>query len=669
MNQLVNRSSTRHKRQILVAALATGVLLVQSGCGIPCLRCAQPGPSLPQFYSPPEASNGSTSNGYYDAVQAGATQPGETLNGNGVAGDQGVTLIAADAEDKPTDSSDSSKRTPFRLAGFLRQAKEITLEKPVNTKAGTSAQEPVAQGPIAQGPIAQGPIAQGPIAQDPIAQDPIAQDPIAQDPIAQDPTKKTDDGPVAYVESDVAAGMIDSNVEMKSGASNEVGVQSSFDLANGFENSAQFGWRAFFEDPYLLGLIDQALVGNQELKILAEEIQIAGNETYARSGEYRPIVTLGASAGLEKSGRHTREGAVEEQLEVASGRKFPDPLPNFLIGTNVSWELDIWKRLRNAQNAAAMRYLASQEGRNYVVTRLIAEVAENYYELLALDNRLSTLDKTIAIQEQSLQTSEAMKINARGTELAVQRFQAEVRKNQSEKLIIQQEIVEAENRINFLLGRYPQRVERTPVEFVDLNLRALSVGVPAQLLQNRPDIREAERELQAAGLDIQVARARFYPSLNLSAGLGYEAFSAGYLFRTPESLIYGIGGDLIAPLVNKRAIQAAYRTANARQLQAVYDYQRTVLNAYTEVINQMTKVDNYGKSIEIKKQQLAALEASVDTATKLFQNVRAEYVEVLLAQRDMMEAKMVIIETKQQQLTAVVYTFQALGGSGAQASF
>jgi len=282
----------------------------------------------------------------------------------------------------------------------------------------------------------------------------------------------------------------------------------------------------------------------------------------------------------------------------------------------------------------------------HVVTRLVAEIAENYYELLALDNRMLTLDKTIAIQEASLTTAEAMKEAARGTELAVQRFQAEVRKNQSEKLIIQQQIVETENRINFLVGRYPQPVERAMVEYIDLNLRTISAGVPAQLLQNRPDIREAERTLQAAGLDIQVARARFYPSLNLSASLGYNAFAAGYLFRTPESLVYSAGGDLIAPLINKRAIQAAYRTANAQQLQAVYDYQRTVLTAYTEVINQMTKVDNYGKSIEVKKQQLAALEGSVDSATKLFQNARGEYLDVLLAQRDIynMAAFLILVE-------------------------
>ena len=131
---------------------------------------------------------------------------------------------------------------------------------------------------------------------------------------------------------------------------------------------------------------------------------------------------------------------------------------------------------------------------------------------------------------------------------------------------------------------------------------------------------------------------------------------------TPESLIYNVAGDLVAPLINKKAIQADYLSANARQLQSVYNYQRVVLNAFTEVINRVSKVENYRKSIEIKKQQLESLEASVDTATKLFQNARAEYMDVLFAQRDLMDARMVLIETKKQQLSAIVNAYQALGG-------
>lgn len=442
----------------------------------------------------------------------------------------------------------------------------------------------------------------------------------------------------------------------------QVGSEGMPIIPASFGNSSQLSWSQFYQDPYLTGLISEALAGNQELRILNEEIQIASNEVYARKGEYLPFVTAGVGAGLEKSSRFTREGAVEDQLEAAPGRGFPEPLPDFLVGTNVTWELDIWKKLRNARDAASLRYLGSRDGRNYVVTRMVAEVSENYFELLALDSRLFTLTRTIEIQQQSLEIARALKAAARGTELAVQRFQAEVHKNSSERLIIQQEMVEVENRINFLLGRYPQPIARPTIDYIDLNLHALDAGVPSQLLRNRTDIREAERELCAAGLDVKVARARFYPSLGIRAGVGYEAFNTRYLFTSPESLIYNVAGDLVGPLINKKAIQADYRSANARQLQAVYNYQRTILNAYTEVVNYLAKVDNYGTSIAIKKLQLQSLESSVDNASKLFQNARAEYMEVLLAQRDLMEARMVTIETKQQQLSAVVNAYQALGG-------
>ncbi len=428
-----------------------------------------------------------------------------------------------------------------------------------------------------------------------------------------------------------------------------------------WENSACVELHDFFNDPMLTDLVGQALVDNLELKILAQDIRIASNEVLARRGAYFPFVFFGARAGAEKSGDFTREGAVESNL-LANGKSFPDPLPDFLVGTNVSWQIDIWKKLRNARSAAALRYLGTAEGRNYVITRLIADVAEEYYDLLALDNKLRTLDKTIELQEKSLEVAKAKKDAGRVTELPVQRFQAEVRKNQSEKQLLAQEIVEAENRINFLAGRFPQPIERQTVDFINLNLHSLSAGVPAQLLQNRNDIRQAERELAAAGLEVQVARANFYPSLNISAGVGYRAFNSGFLFSTPASLVYNAFGDVVAPLINRAAIKAAYMTANAEQLQAAYNYQQTVLNAFTEVMNYMSKVDKYGKSIEIKKQQLESLEGSVDSATKLFQGGRAEYVEVLLAQRDLQDAKIVNIETKKQQLTAIVNAYQALGG-------
>jgi NodT family efflux transporter outer membrane factor (OMF) lipoprotein len=438
-------------------------------------------------------------------------------------------------------------------------------------------------------------------------------------------------------------------------------LPSDFNGKTTATSSAMIGFEEFFNDPVLTDLIGEGLSGNQELKILWQEVQIANNEVLKRRGAIFPFVTLGGGAGLEKTSRFTRNGAVESQLNL-SGKAFPDPLPDFLVAANVTWEVDIWRALRNARDAATLRYLGTNDGRNYVVTRLVAEIAENYYGLMALDKRLETLDATIALQEQSLVVAEAKKAAAQGTELGVQRFTAEVQKNRSEKLIVRQEIIETENRINFLLGRYPQPVERTSTDFINLSLHSLSVGVPSQLLQNRPDIRKAERGLAAAGLDVQVARARFYPTLTLSGGVGYDAFNPRYLFVSPDALAANVAGDLVAPLLNKTAIQADYKSANAVQLEAIYDYQRTILNAFTEVINRISMVENYTNSIQIKKKQLRALELSVQKASELFQFAQVEYIEVLFAQRDLMDARMVLIETKREQLAAIINAYQALGG-------
>ena len=427
------------------------------------------------------------------------------------------------------------------------------------------------------------------------------------------------------------------------------------------ENSAQLGVDEFYNDPKLSALIQQAVLGNRELKILDQEIQIASNEVLSRQGAYFPVVTLGTGGGIEKTSRFTRNGAVEDQLTILPDRRFPNPLPNTQVGLNFSWELDIWRKLRNARDAAIQLYLAAVEKRNYFVTRMVAEIAENYYRLIALDKRLEILDKTIELQQKSLDVSKAFKEAGRLTELPVQRFQAEVRKNQSEKLIVKQEVVETENRINFLTNRFPTPVERESAGFFDLTLRSLSVGLPSQLLLNRADIRQAERELAAAGLEVKVARARFFPTLSISAGVGYEAFNPRYIFN-PEAFAANVAGNLVAPLINKKEIRAVYLTASAKQLESIYNYQRVILNAYIEVVNRVTMAENYRKSIEIKKGQLEALEASVATATLLFQNARAEYVEVLLVQRDLLEARTVLIETKKQQLTAIVNAYQALGG-------
>ncbi|MGV3540565.1 MAG: TolC family protein [Rufibacter sp.] len=437
-------------------------------------------------------------------------------------------------------------------------------------------------------------------------------------------------------------------------------VPAGFNHSQDTTNTARTQWKQFFTDQNLTALIYTALQNNQELNITLQEIQIAQSEVRVRKGEYLPSVGLRGAAGVEKVARFTNIGAMEATTEMEPGREMPEPLTDFLGGAYATWEVDIWHKLRNAKKAAVNRYLASIEGRNFMVTNLISEIANSYYELLALDNQLAIVQQNINLQTNVLEIVKVQKEAARTTELAVRRFEAQVLHTQSLQFDIQQKITETENRINFLVGRFPQPVQRDKQSF-ELTPQAIQAGLPAQLLENRPDVKQAELQLQAAQLDVQVARARFYPSLGLTAGIGLQAFNPNHLFE-PESFLFSLAGDITAPLVNKNAIKALYIGANAQQIQAVYNYERTILNANIEVVNQLAKINNLEKSYQFKFKEVEALAQSVDISNSLFSSARADYMEVLLTQREALESRFDLIETKMQQLNAMVNIYRALGG-------
>ncbi len=427
-------------------------------------------------------------------------------------------------------------------------------------------------------------------------------------------------------------------------------------------NTAKTKWKDFFTDPNLNALIDSALNKNQELNIVLQEINIAKNEIRARKGSYLPFVGIGIGAGIEKVGKYTSQGASDDANYITPGQKVPDALPNYMVGVNVSWELDIWKKLRNAKKSAVYRYLSTVDGKNFMVTNLISEIASSYYELMALDNQLEILKKNIELYQNSLEIVKLEKTAARVTELAVRRFEAEVLKNQSRQYYIQQQIIETENRINFLVGRFPQPVLRNSKTFTDLVPDTIHTGIPTQLLKNRPDIRQAEQGLISAKLNVKVAKAEFYPSLMITGSAGFGAFNPAYLIQAPQSAIYSLAGGLMAPLINRNAIKANYYSANSKQIQAVYNYERTILNAYIEVSNQLSNISNLKKSYDLKTKQVLALTQSIEISTILFKSARADYMEVLLTQRDALESRFELVETKKQQMNAMVNMYRALGG-------
>jgi NodT family efflux transporter outer membrane factor (OMF) lipoprotein len=426
-------------------------------------------------------------------------------------------------------------------------------------------------------------------------------------------------------------------------------------------NIAKLKWKQYFSDSILIALIDTALKNNQELNIMMQEIEISKYEIGYRKGEYLPFLGIKGLSGFEKEGRYTRYGAVDDNIEIKPGTKFPEPLPNFFIAGVASWEIDVWRKLRNAKKSAVANYLSKIEGKNFMATNLVAEIACAYYQLIGLDNLLDIIDKNIQIQKDALETVKQQKDAAKVSQLAVNRFAAQLLNTINLQFEVQQKIIETENHLNYLAGRYPQPIKRIRENFFNKSEDSLYVGVPSQLLLYRPDIRQSELQLIASKLDVKTARANFYPSFKIDAAAGFNAFNPAFILY-PQSILYNLGGELIAPLLNRSAIKAAYLTANAKQIQAIYSYQQTILGAYVEVANQLNKNKIILKSYDIKLQEVEVLTQSINISNSLFKSARSDYIEVLLTQKEVLQSKMELVEIKMEQLNAKVNLYRALGG-------
>jgi outer membrane protein TolC len=227
---------------------------------------------------------------------------------------------------------------------------------------------------------------------------------------------------------------------------------------------------------------------------------------------------------------------------------------------------------------------------------------------------------------------------------------------------VKQSIVETENKINFLLGRFPQPILRDKKVFSSTITKNTQLGLPTQLLENRPDIKQAELELQAARLDVKIARAEFYPSVGFNSTLGLQAFKPKYLVSGIEGLAFSLVGDMVTPLINKNAIIAEFNNANANQISALYDYQKMVLTGYVEVSNQVSNLENLEKYYTTKNKESETLTQSIDIAKDLFKSARANYLEILMVQRDALLAKLELVEAKKKQFITVTNIYKALGG-------
>ncbi|MDD5462320.1 MAG: TolC family protein [Methylococcales bacterium] len=421
-------------------------------------------------------------------------------------------------------------------------------------------------------------------------------------------------------------------------------------------------WREYFADPHLLKLVDAAVGNNLDLKIALQRIETSRGSVKLANAAMLPKVNLNIGGGVRKFGLYTMDGAGNASTYITPGQLVPEHLPDMFIGFQSAWEIDVWGKLENQRNAAASTYLSSIEAANFVISNLVADIAVYYNELLALDHALDIVRRTMAKEREALEVIELQKEAGRANELAVQQFHAELLNTQASEKNILQQIAETENKINYLLGRYPQAIERSKEVFFTETPHKLSAGVPSQLLENRPDVRAVGHQIEASQFDLKAAKAAFYPNFNISATFGYQAFNPEFLFTTPASIAYSVFGQMLAPIINMKALEAQFNTAKATQLSAMYNYQKTILNAYVEVANQLSSIKNLQKINALKKQQSDALKRSVDVSNDLYKFGRATYLEVLITQQSALQSKLELISVTKQQRIARISLYKALGG-------
>lgn len=420
-----------------------------------------------------------------------------------------------------------------------------------------------------------------------------------------------------------------------------------------------------FSDPALVRLIDEAVKNNRDVLIATERIEEARAYFRYNKGAMLPAAGIEASAGVQKFGDYTMEGAgnydTNLSTNISGDQKTPVPhTPDYFLGLKSFWEIDLWGKLKNRKKAAYLQWLASKEGMHWVTTSLVAEVAIRYYELLALDAEREVLQRNINLQDSAVKIAEVQKEVGRTTELGVQQFKAQLLRTQSLLLKTEQQINQAEHEINFLLGRLPQEVERSR-NLTDSLPGSFVSELPLAILNSRPDVQQAELLLKAGKADVAAAKAALLPALTLAPFAGYHSFKSTLLFD-PGSIAYGILGGLTAPLLNRSAAKSNIMRAEAAKQQAYHHYFKTVLEAAKEVSASLASLQKLEEIYRLNRQEVALLAGAVSTSNELYKAGYASYLEVISAQGNAIEAEINAIETKKAMRFNLIYLYRATGG-------
>lgn len=431
-------------------------------------------------------------------------------------------------------------------------------------------------------------------------------------------------------------------------------------------NKGKFIDKGIFADTNLTNLIAIAIQQNPDVFITRQRIEMAAAQFRIKKGAMLPVISADATASGQKYGDYTMEGVGNFDTNLSGNidedQKVSLPfVPNYFIGLRSNWEIDLWGKLKNQKKAAYMSLLASEQGRKLVITTLVAEVATRYYELVALDAMKNVINDNIALQDSALYITTIQKEAGRTTELGVQQMSAQLLRTKALLAQTERNIVRVENEINYYLGRFPQPIKRH-ADILALGMAAdYKPLLPAEILAGRPDILEAEWNLKASGADVLATKAALLPALTLTPFAGYSSFNSKLLLD-PASLTYGIIGGLTAPLINRSSLRGNIKRAESERTMALYTYNKTVLQAFREILTVSNDIDQFKKVYRLNKGETDVLAEAVSTSNELFKAGYASYLEVIAAQKTAIEAEINLIETQKNILQGQVALYRSVGG-------
>jgi outer membrane protein, multidrug efflux system len=421
-------------------------------------------------------------------------------------------------------------------------------------------------------------------------------------------------------------------------------------------NIATIEWKSFFQDENLRQLIENTIASNYDMQTAVKNIEAA--QLIARQSRmgYLPAASLVATGGITRPSDNSLNGlSLSKFLEKSY-------VEDYSLSAVVSWEADIWGKIRNQQSKALASYLQTKEAKKAIQTNLVSSVAKGYYNLLMLDAQIAIAKKNLMLNDSTLNIMRLQYNAGQVTNLAVQ--QAEAQRLVAAQLIpqLEQEIAVQENALSVLAAITPGAIKRND-GINDLQFTSeLSSGIPSQLLQNRPDVRTSELELTIANANAGISKAQMYPSLSITVSGGLNSFKASNWFNMPASLFAAAAGGITQPLFQRKQLRTQYELAKVEREKSVIRFRQSVLTAVGEVSDALVREHKLKEQQAIAATRVNTLHQATGNADLLFKNGMANYLEVITAQSNVLQAELELAVLKKDQLNATVELYRSLGG-------